>query len=286
MIEEMLSGFTGDDDEQAILRIFEDSSMPEREWLLKKVGKPVLEDNFHGEEFHKLEALFSGIFKAKDNKVPLDWRMEYRLAGDLRGISADPNVKKGVLLRRLAYKPVGDPQSQTVATDEELTGPPLSTTQLTKTPLEHPRDKGGDGSAEIQVGQVDKENLVVPATDVTPTTPMQYPAIDPLNKQVTATLDVTMKAEEIGDTRKTSGTRDTHATGTRNSTATAVGREDSREKSVDVARGNFATESAQLDTKNAGEKARAGKKHEQEPDRVRGKGDGNPETQRYDQIGV
>lgn len=58
LVKELLSGFTGDDDEQAILILLENAaSLKERESIAEKVTYAALYDNFHGKELDSLYAL-------------------------------------------------------------------------------------------------------------------------------------------------------------------------------------------------------------------------------------
>ena len=59
LIQEMLSGFTGDDDEQAILDLLRGSSDLELSSVLSSVGQKNLRDNFHGEELIQLDQLLA-----------------------------------------------------------------------------------------------------------------------------------------------------------------------------------------------------------------------------------
>jgi hypothetical protein len=59
LIQEMLSGFTGDDDERAILDILRGSTDAEFSSILARVGQPMLEANFHGEERAALDELLT-----------------------------------------------------------------------------------------------------------------------------------------------------------------------------------------------------------------------------------
>ncbi len=54
LILEMISGFTGDDDEQAILTVLESATSDERKKIGEDVGLETLYDNFHGEELDRL----------------------------------------------------------------------------------------------------------------------------------------------------------------------------------------------------------------------------------------
>jgi Domain of unknown function (DUF4157) len=56
LIREMISGFTGDDDEQAILDLLTEAIPQERAAIVRTIGADVLKDNFHGEEFKRLRA--------------------------------------------------------------------------------------------------------------------------------------------------------------------------------------------------------------------------------------
>jgi hypothetical protein len=58
LIKEMLSGFTGDDDEQAILEILRAAPPEERTAMAERIGLDDLWDNFHGAELDELYAMF------------------------------------------------------------------------------------------------------------------------------------------------------------------------------------------------------------------------------------
>jgi hypothetical protein len=57
LIREMISGFTGDDDEQAILDLLTEAIPQERVAIVREIGVNVLYDNFHGEEYRRLRPL-------------------------------------------------------------------------------------------------------------------------------------------------------------------------------------------------------------------------------------
>jgi hypothetical protein len=57
LIREMLSGFTGDDDERAILDLLRGSSVDERARVIAAVGEEALHSNLHGDEQDQLDAL-------------------------------------------------------------------------------------------------------------------------------------------------------------------------------------------------------------------------------------
>lgn len=58
LIREMLSGFTGDDDEQAILEILKDATAKERKTVAERIGLEELYDNFHGSELDELYVVY------------------------------------------------------------------------------------------------------------------------------------------------------------------------------------------------------------------------------------
>lgn len=262
LIDEMISGATLDEDEQAILTILRDATMPERQWLVKQVGRDELKDNFHGEEYKQLMALLSDAYDAKDADVPLSWSAGYTLRGD-------PRVTQGeqaVLLRSLSFRPDGAAQAQTVASDEDLALKPGQTQPLGKAPVNHPRDTGGQGFASLQVGPIDKDGIIAPPTDLhTPTDPINYPKIDPLKSSVLAELDVTVRAAEIGaDTDKTEG-RDTKKKGHKDVASKTDTHEDFSEDSVEVMDEQSILERRQVDREK-----RLAKKHEREKAQQKG----------------
>ncbi len=71
MVTEMVEGFTGDEDENAILTILQDAPMPEREWIINDVGgMAALESEFHGDEADKLQTLLGGVARQRNAAVP------------------------------------------------------------------------------------------------------------------------------------------------------------------------------------------------------------------------
>ena len=70
LIEEMLSGFTGDDDENAILDLLTGSTGPEFAEILRQVGESRLRDDFHGAEYTRLESLLASRAPAPGARRP------------------------------------------------------------------------------------------------------------------------------------------------------------------------------------------------------------------------
>jgi hypothetical protein len=68
LIEEMLSGFTGDDDEQAILDLLRGSTDTEFSTILGAIGLSKLNLAFHGEEQKQLDRLVAARKPKKDRK--------------------------------------------------------------------------------------------------------------------------------------------------------------------------------------------------------------------------
>lgn len=58
LIKEMIKGFTGNDDEQAILVLLQEASKADRKTIVDNVGLETLYDNFHGDELDSLYLLF------------------------------------------------------------------------------------------------------------------------------------------------------------------------------------------------------------------------------------
>jgi Domain of unknown function (DUF4157) len=59
LIQEMLSGFTGDDDERAILQLLRGSTDSELAAILASIGRSTIEADFHGEEARQLNQLLT-----------------------------------------------------------------------------------------------------------------------------------------------------------------------------------------------------------------------------------
>lgn len=234
LIREMIDGFTGDEDEQAILKILNDAPMPEREKLVADVGGyDALESEFHGEEADQLQIVLAGIARQRDAAVPLQWTLDHSLKLDAR-----IPEKHGVLLRRFSILPDGMADPVALAGNKELTVPGAQV-PMTDSPVGHPRNKGGQASASIQIGPIDANGLIVPQAGTEfPVDAAMYGPIDPLKSRVQARLDVEANAEEVATIEARKGTRDVTAKGHRTSVANMNGQEnwveDSRSGTTEI----------------------------------------------------
>jgi len=68
LIQEMQSGFTGDDDERAILDLLRGSTDDELSTILTNIGEENLKSDFHGAEGEQLDQLLAARQPAKDRK--------------------------------------------------------------------------------------------------------------------------------------------------------------------------------------------------------------------------
>ncbi|WP_129793266.1 DUF4157 domain-containing protein [Sphingosinicella sp. CPCC 101087] len=194
LIREMISGFTGNDDEQAILAILKDATLPEREWLVDQLGGPKkLREDFHGDEEDELLKLLGSVADHMHDEVPLDWRFEY----DVKGGSKLPDLKGplGIFLNNLSIKPSGADEPLTLASNESM-GQQGAKEVLLRRAMKHPRGKDGSGRADFMVGRIDSSGDVAPDTRVPEPVSAPYPAISPFNHTVVVKLSATVEGME------------------------------------------------------------------------------------------
>jgi hypothetical protein len=87
LIQEMISGFTGDDDEQAILAILRGANEPEVAIILTEVGESTLRDNFHTGESDQLETFLTEFHNRRTAaQIPQPGRPSRRVPGRSRYI--------------------------------------------------------------------------------------------------------------------------------------------------------------------------------------------------------
>lgn len=222
LIEEMLSGATVNDDEQAILKILDDASDEELETLVKMDDlRTRLDDKLDGEENDKLQVVLARIFDARDRPIPLDWKFKYSIAG----AEEFEGGRQGVKLTTLAVRPEGAKDPIQLAASESITQGGAEERLLRKQ-VPYPRSKGGEAFADFQVGASDEEGRIKPLGGGVRQVKAGYAPIDLLAKSATLKLDVTMAQQEVGSDTLTSGTSQEHATGSEDFTENKATREE------------------------------------------------------------
>lgn len=163
LINEMLSGATGNDDEQAILKILEDASPLDREVLVERVGYERLDDNIHGDEFDRLMKMAAGMRRAGKQPVPTTWTMSYAV----QGASELRNSVPAIEVVALDATPDGEAAGRSVVQGQTVQSPSGSP-QFLAGSFDHPRGKKGQGSLAFRVLPTDKNNKPLPENGSAP----------------------------------------------------------------------------------------------------------------------
>ena len=242
LIQEMLSGFTGNDDEEAILTILDEASPMEKERLVELVGRDVLIENFHGDQSDRLYGILAGIQRGRSEPISSSWDFSYETRGAerLRG----PN--QPMTVNTFSVQPTDASEEIPVASNvQNETGRPVSMNPA----VEHPRDVGGLGFLSLDAG--------IPSTAEVPIRLRgEYAPLTRDRRHVTAHLNVTFGTEEVGQsgtsearqrsrtTSREEGTRRSETTGQAETESRGVTR-DARQSvtaSADVTRGRSVTD--------------------------------------------
>jgi hypothetical protein len=193
LIDEMLSGVTGDDDEDAILTILKDSEPNEMQRLIELVGRDRLDDKLDGEQNDELKKLFAKVYDIRNDPIPLDWNFAYSIAG-AEEFESGP---QGVKLKNLGVRAAGAKDPITLATGESITQPGAAETAL-RTKVPYPRQASGEAFADFQIGTSNEEGEISPVGGGVRQAKAAFQPVDILAKTATVKLDVTMAQEEVG----------------------------------------------------------------------------------------
>jgi Domain of unknown function (DUF4157) len=187
LIQEMLSGVTGDDDENAILKILEDASPLDREVLIERVGYDRLDDKINGAEHDRLLKIAAGVHRAGKQPVPTTWTMSYAVKGASELRTSTPAIE----VLDLDATPDGEAAGRRVVTEQTIQSPSGSP-QFLAGGFDHPRNKKGEGSLAFRVLPTDKEKKPIPEDGSSPeqlTAP--YSTITYDKRLIDAHVDVT-----------------------------------------------------------------------------------------------
>jgi hypothetical protein len=157
LIQEMLDGVTGDDDENAILKILEDATPLDREYIVEQVGYSRLDSKIDGAEHDRLIRLAAGMHRAGKQAVPTTWTLSYAVKGASELRSAVPAIQ----VLALDATPTGEAAGRAVSPPQTIQSPSGSP-QFLAGNFDHPRDKGGQGSLGLRVLPVDQNGQPIP----------------------------------------------------------------------------------------------------------------------------
>ncbi len=195
LVQEMLSGVTGDDDEQAILKILEDASPLDREVIVERVGYDRLDSKIDGEEHDRLLKLAAGMHRAGKQAVPTTWTMSYSANGANELRSTTPAIE----VSALDATPEGEAAGRSVVTSQTVQSP-AGSPQFLAGSFDHPRDKAGQGNLAFRVLPTDKDNKPI-ADDASGPDQLQakYEPVSYDRRLVNAHLDVTYDRLAVQD---------------------------------------------------------------------------------------
>lgn len=242
LIREMLAGFTGNDDEEAILTILDEASPMDKERLVELVGRDVLIENFHGDQSDRLYGILAGIQRGRSEPISSSWDFSY----ETRGAERLRDANQPMTVNTFSVRPTDASGEILVANNvENETGRPVSMNSS----VEHPRDVGGLGFLSLDAG--------IPSTAGVPVRLRgEYDPLTRDRRHVTAHLNVTFGTEEVGQsatsealqrsrtTSREEGTRRSETTGRAETESRGVTREarQSVTASADVTRGRSVTD--------------------------------------------
>lgn len=142
LIREMFSGFTGDDDEAAILNLLSASPDAEVGFILGKVSPTELRGEIHGEERDQLESILAGFAARAGPLAPRDIFAGAKPVTALQQPDVEHVLNPTTVIVPAAPVPVGTPPPPPVVAD-----PPAMT------------GKGPGGAFEIQMLDMLKKNV-------------------------------------------------------------------------------------------------------------------------------
>lgn len=211
LIREMLSGFTGNSDEEAILKIIGDASALEKEVIIEKIDIGVFEDNFQGEQFVSLQRILADSIRSPREPVGTDWYMTYRSQG---ATNLRPN-SIGLGVEQLDAAPTSSDEVIQVVQNVSNTHS-TGARQRIASGIQHPRDSGGRASMNFYVAPLANDGTLMQGTSSNRLqnagiyAPIQYNA-----KEVTANVAVKYTSQQSGNATTTRGNTRTTGSDTR-----------------------------------------------------------------------
>ena len=222
LIKEMLDGAVTEPDEEAIIRILEDSAksgMGDFFEIVELVGSEKLQSDLSGKEYDQFMALLGKLRETEPMPgVPLDWKINYTISG---APNAMPG-KQGLLLKSLGFQTM-DGKSTPLASEKSIT----TDGQTIGTDIPHPRNEKGELSIDAAPGRIEGDKVVPDATGMQQAK-TTYPVISHSYDTAEVLLDL-FYGERPGKIAKTgttttegtvTGTHTTHTDGTSTSKTT------------------------------------------------------------------
>lgn len=265
LIEEMMSGFTGDDDEQAILRILKDATPLDREVIVERVGINRLDSELHGDENDQLQGLLGRMKRAGKQSLPSNWEVSYSVHG-----AEELRERAALWVEQFDISPDDGSGTQNVVKNEPVNSPTGSAQRLASS-VDHPRGVGGRGSVAVQLATPDADGKVEKPATPPVVRQASYDALSYDKHRVEMNVDVEFERAQVGSTTrskeqetetrkevehgKKESKSQTETTGTKQGTSTT------ESKGVEVSQGASKTDSksdTQSETKGESESTTKG----------------------------
>jgi hypothetical protein len=195
MVQEMLSGYTGGDDQKAILTILQDATPDDRERIVGKVGIEKLTKKFDGDERDQLYLLLGSVAKHKKDPVDTNWSVSYSIDG---GGASRPQ-RMALVVDQLQAQPSDSNTPLNVVNQ----GKPFINNNPTGAPMtvpgnvSHPRNTAGIGFMGFHIAA---QRPDLSAAEI-PGMPIQapYPALSLDKHQVQAKVGIHLGSEKVGE---------------------------------------------------------------------------------------
>lgn len=198
LIREMLTGYTGDDDEKGILTILQHASPSDLERIVEQIGSDRLVDKFSGDNLDRLYLVLARSARGRTQPVATDWFLAYEARGavDQRGRG------QGLVVDALRVKPDGSPDVLNVVSKSVPNADPTGAPVRIASQVKHPRDVGGAAFMALHVPSG-------PASVFT-TASAGYPPITRDKHRVLATVALTYERVVAGTVSDTAGKQSSH----------------------------------------------------------------------------
>ncbi len=220
LVQELLSGFTGSDDREAILTILsktKEQSPDNLERIVTDVGTDKLLKKFSGDDRDKLYVIIGSVERHKKDPVATDWMVGYTVKGaeELRGRSF------GLVVDELVATPENGTPTLVAqgATNANLSGAAVKVAGG----LDLPRGQGGTGSLAFHVAPRAKDGTVPAEPGVGPRLSEPYPPVTLDKRRVTATINIEYAREKSGEVTSTAGREVQHGTEQESSSKRSTG---------------------------------------------------------------
>lgn len=197
LIEEMFSGFTGNDDEQAILRILKEATPLDREVIVERVGIDRLNSELHGDENDQLQGLLGRMKRAGKQPLPTDWMVSYSVHG-----AEELRERAALWVEQFDITPdAAGAETQNVVMNEPVNSPTGSAQKLAGG-VDHPRGAGGSGNVALQLATPDADGKIEKPSTPPVVRQAEYAPLSYDKHRVEMKVDVEFERAQTGSTTR------------------------------------------------------------------------------------